>query len=227
MLYEPVDGVAVTALGAALSAVPHIGGALTNILSGAWTKRKETRMREAFERVGSLLRLVDSSKVDWEYIRSEEFEGLVVLCLEHIVGEHRQDRRDLYAHILTNSVLRASPSAKTQAEWFAESLSRMSPYHMLAFKATRMAETDLEGFLRDVAAQPGALQALQALQACAGDLRSAGYVEFDTRLPVPTIISNLVALFTWARLTEVGKLFVAWITEPRGITQPETGAATR
>lgn len=219
-LYDQDSHSEVTALSAALSSIPHLGGPLATILSGAWTARRETRLKEAFARVASLMRYIDRDKVDWDYINSEEFGSLVMFCLERIATEHRQDRRTQYANLLTNSALCDSPSAKTQAEWFAESLSRMSPYHILAFRAAQLSDPDLKQMLNQLKSLPGAWQAVLA---CLGDLRSAGYVEFDIRLPVPAIIENLTELFSCARLTEIGSLFVAWIAEPLLTTRSDAG----
>lgn len=85
------------------SAIPWIGGPVSNVLSGFSTGRKISRVREIFEDLVIDLAKVksDASK---EYVKTEEFEELLEQTLRRAADERNEEKRRIYRAFLTDAI---------------------------------------------------------------------------------------------------------------------------
>lgn len=85
------------------SAVPWIGGPVSNILSGVSFGRKLTRVKEVLK--GLARDLSDfRSEASESYVKTEEFEDLLERTLRQAADEQNEEKRHLYKAFLTDAI---------------------------------------------------------------------------------------------------------------------------
>ena len=85
------------------SAVPWIGGPVSNVLSGMSFGRKLGRVREVLEGVAADLAEFKSA-VSEEYVRTEEFEDLLEQALRRASEERSEEKRRMYRAFLSDAI---------------------------------------------------------------------------------------------------------------------------
>lgn len=85
------------------SAIPVLGGAVSNVLGGWSQNRRFQRIREVLEQLDRSLRQVRES-IREDYIRSDEFEDLLDQTLRRVAAERHEAKRRLYAAFLAGAV---------------------------------------------------------------------------------------------------------------------------
>ncbi len=85
------------------SAVPWIGGPVSNVLGGMSLGRKLDRVRDVLEGLASDLRDFQSN-VSENYVKTEEFEDLVEQTLRRVAQERSQEKRRAYRAFLRAAV---------------------------------------------------------------------------------------------------------------------------
>lgn len=85
------------------SAVPWIGGPVSNVLSGMSFGRKLERVREVLDGLGNDLREF-KSKVSEEYVKTGEFEDLLEQTLKRVGEERNKEKRHLYKAFLIDAI---------------------------------------------------------------------------------------------------------------------------
>ena len=97
------------------SFIPCVGGAVSNVLSGHSQQRKFNRVQEVLD--GLAARLDDlKSKVNEEYVRTEDFEELLEQTLRKAADERNAEIRDLYARFLHHVVTESTDDYDDQIE---------------------------------------------------------------------------------------------------------------
>jgi len=85
------------------SAVPWIGGPVSNVLEGISTGRKFDRVREVLEGVAEDLQNF-RSEVSEQYVKTEQFEELLEETLKRTAGERAEEKRRVYRTFLSQSI---------------------------------------------------------------------------------------------------------------------------
>jgi hypothetical protein len=85
------------------SAVPWIGGPVSNVLGGISTGRKFDRVREVLEGVAEDLQNF-RSEVSEQYVKTEQFEELLEETLKRTAGERAEEKRRVYRAFLSQSI---------------------------------------------------------------------------------------------------------------------------
>lgn len=85
-----------------LTFVPTIGGALDRILFGNKDKKEIEKIKFLLFHLGLAFKKVDDSKLDKEYLESDEYYALFKRILEKIKFEHRQEKIIGYRNFLVN-----------------------------------------------------------------------------------------------------------------------------
>lgn len=85
------------------SAVPWIGGPVSNVLGGMSTSRKLARVREV---LGGLVADLEDFKsaISEEYVKTEEFEELLEQTLRRATEERNEEKRKIYRTFLLNAI---------------------------------------------------------------------------------------------------------------------------
>ena len=85
------------------SAVPWIGGPVSNVLGGISTGRKLARISEVLGRI--VADLADfKSEVSEEYVKTEDFEELLEQTLRRASEERNDEKRNIYRSFLSNAI---------------------------------------------------------------------------------------------------------------------------
>ncbi len=115
------------------SAVPWIGGPVSNVLSGMSSGRKFARVREVLE--GLISDLSDfKSEVSEEYVKTEDFEELLEQTLERSADERNEEKRQIYRSFLTNAIESPGEPYDEQIR-FLRTLEELQPDHLKVLRA--------------------------------------------------------------------------------------------
>ena len=115
------------------SAVPWIGGPVSNVLSGMSSGRKFARVREVLEGLISDLSGF-KSEVSEEYVKTEDFEELLEQTLRRSADERNQEKRQIYRSFLTNAIESPGEPYDEQIR-FLRTLEELQPDHLKVFRA--------------------------------------------------------------------------------------------
>jgi hypothetical protein len=95
------------------SVLPVFGGAISNVLSGWSQQRRMERVREVlrdlFVRVNAL-----RTRVDEEYVKSDEFEDLLDQTLRRVASERSKEKRRIYREVLAGALTERATSYDEQ-----------------------------------------------------------------------------------------------------------------
>ncbi len=115
------------------SAVPWIGGPVSNVLSGRSWGRKFERVREVLEGLSSDLAEF-KSEISEEYVKTEDFEELLEHTLRRAAEERNEAKRRIYRAFLTNAIESPGELYDEQIR-FLRSLEELQPDHLLVIQA--------------------------------------------------------------------------------------------
>lgn len=115
------------------SAIPYLGGPISNILSGIGTERRIKRVREVLNRLAS--DLTDfKSEVTEKYVRTDEFEELLERSLRQASDERSEEKRRMYADFIADDIKEPGPSYDEKIR-FLRTLEELQPDHLAVLKA--------------------------------------------------------------------------------------------
>jgi len=115
------------------SAVPWIGGPVSNVLGEMSLGRKLGRVREVLEGVATDLAEF-RSEVSEEFVRTEEFEDLLEQTLRRAGEERNAEKRRMYRAFLTDAI--ESPGATYDEQLrMLRTFEELQPDHLWVLKA--------------------------------------------------------------------------------------------
>jgi hypothetical protein len=120
---------------AALHLIPHVGGFLATYFGEIRGKRVEERMKKYFDFFSQKMNEIDKSKIDHEYLKSEEFAELFVKGAEQ-AGRSATDKKiSRFANILANNALLNSEERyRTESIMnFVERITDLDSFILIAF----------------------------------------------------------------------------------------------
>ncbi|WP_428737834.1 hypothetical protein [Sulfurimonas sp.] len=115
------------------SAVPWIGGPVSNVLSGMSLGRKLGRVREVLESLSNDLKEFKSEASE-SYVKTEEFEDLLEQTLKRVGEERNEEKRHLYKAFLTDSIESPGEPYDDQLR-LLRTFEQISPDHIQVLKA--------------------------------------------------------------------------------------------
>lgn len=116
------------------SAVPWIGGPVSNVLGGMVTERKIDRVKEVLTGLAEDLENFQSA-VSEEYVRTEEFEDILDETLKRVARERSQEKRELYRGFLRHTVKIPSDDAYALQIQVLQTLEQVLPGHIAILRA--------------------------------------------------------------------------------------------
>lgn len=116
------------------SAVPWIGGPVSNVLGGMVTERKIDRVKEVLTGLAEDLENFQST-VSEEYVRTEEFEDLLDETLRRVARERSEEKRELYRGFLRQTVKLPHDSAYDLRIQVLRTVEQITPGHLTILKA--------------------------------------------------------------------------------------------
>ena len=117
------------------SAVPMIGGPVSNLLSGFSTGRKFERVRDALVEISENLMNFES-KVSAEYVKTEDFEEILEKTLRQVGEERTEEKRRIYKDFLITAVKSPGESYEEQIR-LLRTLEEIQPDHIRVLRAIR------------------------------------------------------------------------------------------
>lgn len=115
------------------SAVPWIGGPVSNVLGGMSLGRKLGRVRDVLEGVAADLAEF-KSEVSEEYVRTEEFEDLLEQTLRRAAEERNAAKRRMYRAFLTDTIENPGAAYDEQLR-LLRTFEELQPDHLWVLKA--------------------------------------------------------------------------------------------
>jgi len=115
------------------SAVPWIGGPVSNVLSGVSFGRKFNRVREVLQGLATDLQDF-KSQVSEEYVKTEEFEELLEKTLRIVAEERNEEKRRIFRTFLTEAVKSPGDSYNEQLR-FLRTLEELQSEHICVIRA--------------------------------------------------------------------------------------------
>ena len=116
------------------SAVPWIGGPVSNVLGGMVTERKIDRVKEVLTGLTEDLENFQS-EVSEEYVKTEEFEDLLDETLRRVARERSENKRQVYRGFLRHTVKLPNDGAYDRRIQILQTLEQVTPGHMTILKA--------------------------------------------------------------------------------------------
>ncbi len=115
------------------SAVPWVGGAVSNYIAGHANDRKFHRVAEELKKLADDMKRVESDTAK-QYVKTEEFEDLLDLTMQKIALERSEQKRKMYRAFLANTA--ASPGEPwPEKQRFLRTLDDVEPDHVRLLKA--------------------------------------------------------------------------------------------
>lgn len=115
------------------SAVPWIGGPVSNVLSGISVGRKISRVHKILEDIVSNLKEFKSEASE-SYVETEEFEELLTQSLNRVANERSEEKRALYCDFLTDAIKFPRESYDEQMR-FLRALEEIQVCHIKLLRA--------------------------------------------------------------------------------------------
>jgi len=119
------------------SAVPWIGGPVSNVLGGMSLGRKLSRVREVLLGLASGLSEF-KSEVSEKYVKADEFEELLEQTLKRAAEERDEEKRRIYRTFLTDAIKSPGEPYDEQIR-FLRTLEELQPDHLRLLRALSQA----------------------------------------------------------------------------------------
>jgi hypothetical protein len=129
----------------ATSALPYVGGPLSNVLSGVATTRRLNRVREVLEKLADDLGQFKSDATE-QYVKTEEFEELLERTLRQAADERSDEKRRIYASFLRDDI-KVPGQPYDQELRFLKTLEELQPDHLTVLKALATAPSGDPGMM--------------------------------------------------------------------------------
>jgi hypothetical protein len=152
------------------------GSSVDVLLTAAMETKFKTRMAQLVTEVSNRVDALDQDLVDAEFVRSEEFQTLLIRALEAMKTTHQRDKLAAFANVLVCCTLKAN-SDDVQKERYLLLLNELTSVHIAVLSQFREREAQLK--------KPNSQPIL-----CAGDMAAQlGMNESD----VEAFLSDLAA----------------------------------
>ncbi|MFT7899062.1 hypothetical protein VBY74_03670 [Tenacibaculum ascidiaceicola] len=94
-----------TLLRAGVNAIPYVGGTLDVLLTSGIQKKSHERFLIFLNELESQIKSIDENKLDYKYLKSEEFYDLFLQSSNLAVRTRLKEKIKVYARILTSSLI--------------------------------------------------------------------------------------------------------------------------
>ena len=116
----------------ALSIAGPVGAAISGALSGRAAQLAEKNTKQLFLTVGEYTRRLDETKIDREFLDSDEFTSLLIDILTMNAKSYEKEKIDLFSRIFINAAMR--DAIATPKEGFVRIIGDLSTDHIRVFQ---------------------------------------------------------------------------------------------
>ena len=139
-----------------LSFIPFLGSAITSALDTRISQIYEQNSKEFSEEVKFLVNQLDETKIDKQFLESEEFVSLLIETLSRNARTYEREKTKLFATIFVNATMLGN-STVSYKEGFLQIIDALSVAHIDIFacvyeKSLELKKTDMNvnrGFILD------------------------------------------------------------------------------
>jgi hypothetical protein len=151
----------------AINQIPHYGNEINKLLFGDAQRRVAERAKDVFDAVKERVERIEESKIDKEFLKSDEFMTIVILAIEQLQTTHDTEKKRMIANALANSGV-VGFSSDSRKELFMRILRDLAPEHVAMLKSMlpRTLPNRVRGIAREIKDPPAnSLAVLQRLAA--------------------------------------------------------------
>src|SRR5438132_11097452 len=120
-------------LQAALSITGPLGAAISGALSGRAARLAQKNSTQLLLAVGDYIKRVNDTKIDREFLDSDEFTSLLIDILTMNAKSYEEEKIDLFSRLFINSALR-DQVVTPHKEGFVRIIGDLSADHIKAFQ---------------------------------------------------------------------------------------------
>lgn len=196
----------------AVSAIPYVGGPISNVLSGISQGRRMRRVVDFLGELDRRLRTVEAA-ADSEYLKSDEFEELLEQTLHRVAAERHAAKRAIYQVLLTDMVKSPKIGYDEQLA-FIRIIEQLQPDHIRVLEAMSQPPNDVGNisisspinFLRERLTG----MSTESISARASELNDFRIINNSS---LGTMMTGGGAADMRGRITPMGKRFIAYLEE--------------
>jgi hypothetical protein len=132
----------------AINQIPHYGNEINKLLFGDAQRRVTERAKDVFNAVKERVERIEESKIDREFLKSDEFMTILILAIEQLQTTHDKEKLTMIANALANSGV-VGFSSDSRKELFIRILRDLAPEHVALLRS--MLPTTLPNHTRSIA----------------------------------------------------------------------------
>jgi hypothetical protein len=195
------------------SAVPWIGGPVSNVLSGVSFGRKMSRVQEILEGIAHDLGNF-KSEVSERYVKTEEFEELLEKTLRKAAEERDEEKRRIYRSFIVGAVKSPGEPYEEQIR-FLRTLEEIQADHIKVLRALDQ-KPESDPIMSMMGGSP-----IQTLSERLKDMNENRIEDLINQLNDMRVtnITSLKTMMTWSgaqrlqnSITPYGKRFIAFVS---------------
>jgi hypothetical protein len=189
-----------------------LGGPVANILSGYSGDRRSDRVRvvliDPARQVGEL------SAEQEAYVRSEDFEDLLIETMSRVAAERNEERRRVYRQILTSAIQHSGQDGHDEQLRILRIMDQLQPDHLLVRRAM-MAEPETDSDVYMGSRMPTLSKRLPDIpEERVGDLAGQlGELHLTDATALGGIVTGPSAIDLRPLFTPFGQRFVAFVLD--------------
>ena len=111
----------------AINQIPIVGFFIDQLLANTGREIQQRRLMETIQILHELIDKIDKTKVDYEFLASEEFDDLIVKAFQNSVDTRHKERIRLNCKILAGSILIENRDIRYSAEDLLVLVSDLTP----------------------------------------------------------------------------------------------------
>lgn len=98
-----------------INLIPYVGGSLDILLTDKWNAFYQRRIENMLDQLSTDLSTIEDSKVNHEYLESEEFFDLIQKILKESIQTRLDNKRKLYSKVIRDSISNQKSTAETES----------------------------------------------------------------------------------------------------------------
>lgn len=119
-----------------IAQIPHFGNEVNRILFGDAQRRVAERAQDVFEAMKERVEQIEESRIDKEFLKSDEFMTILTLAIEQLQTTHDKEKLRMLANALANSGV-VGFSSDSRKELFMRIFRDLAPEHVGMLKWMR------------------------------------------------------------------------------------------
>jgi hypothetical protein len=173
----------------AIELIPHYGSHIVKLLFGDAQKRVAERAKDVFDAVRERMEGLDGTKIDKEFLKSDEFMTIIILAIEQLQTTHDKTKLEMLANSLANAGT-ISFAGDQRKELFLRIFRNLAPEHIAELQRIRMKlNPNLPDHGRAVTVRGPHGEALAILQTLAANGLVSEHQEFNAGA-IPSWFAN-------------------------------------